>query len=434
MGEITEDRAAARHHFSSVVPELADGELVSFVEGFIARRESLLAPLDRHASPLYLFDRAALVGRATEFKRTFDAAWPDMGYYFAVKANNYPGVARELVGSGYGLDVSSGLELGMALDAGASKIAFSGPAKSVDELRLAVSHHAAVTVLLDSSEELSRLESVAMEAGSRVDAGVRLTTNPTGLWRKFGIPLGDLHGFWEDARKCPHVRLVGLQFHNSWNMGPQNQVSFIEMLGRELGECPGDMCEAMQFVDVGGGFWPPRGEWLHFSATPEGRIREARGEDVHAPGLHFRNPASSLGEFARALTGAFRDHLGRLGAPRICVEPGRWICNDAMHLVITVVDRKGHDIVITDAGTNAIGWERFESDYFPLINLTRPSTVERSCYVLGSLCTPHDVWGYSYFGEDIRIGDVLLVPTQGAYTYSLRQRFIKPLPEVVPIG
>jgi len=50
--------------------------------------------------------------------------------------------------------------------------------------------------------------------------------------------------------------------------------------------------------------------------------------------------------------------------------------------------------------------------------------------VLGSLCTPHDLWGYSYWGSGIEPGDVLLIPCQGAYTYSLRQEFIKPLPEV----
>ena len=83
------------------------------------------------------------------------------------------------------------------------------------------------------------------------------------------------------------------------------------------------------------------------------------------------------------------------------------------------------------AGTNAIGWERFETDYFPVINLSRPETIEHECYILGSLCTPHDVWGYSYWGKDIQPGDVLMIPTQGAYTYSLRQEFIKPLPEVV---
>jgi len=104
-----------------------------------------------------------------------------------------------------------------------------------------------------------------------------------------------------------------------------------------------------------------------------------------------------------------------------------------MHILLTVIDRKGDDIVITDGGTNAVGWERFENDYFPVINLTRPALTERPCYVLGSLCTPHDVWGYFYHGQDIRPGDVLLIPTQGAYTYSLRQEFIKPLPKTVAL-
>ena len=112
------------------------------------------------------------------------------------------------------------------------------------------------------------------------------------------------------------------------------------------------------------------------------------------------------------------------------MEPGRWICNDAMHLLMTVVDKKEEDLVITDAGTNTVGWERFENDYFPVINLSRPALVEKKCNVLGSLCTPHDVWGYAYWGEDIKVGDILMIPTQGAYTYSLRQNFIKPLPQV----
>jgi len=100
---------------------------------------------------------------------------------------------------------------------------------------------------------------------------------------------------------------------------------------------------------------------------------------------------------------------------------------------LTVVDKKASDLVITDAGTNAIGWERFETDYFPVINLSRPDLIESECNILGSLCTPHDVWGYAYWGKDIQPGDILLIPTQGAYTYSLRQEFIKPLPTVVTL-
>jgi len=92
---------------------------------------------------------------------------------------------------------------------------------------------------------------------------------------------------------------------------------------------------------------------------------------------------------------------------------------------------KAPDLAVTDGGTNALGWERYESDYFPVLNLTRPSMTEKQCMVLGSLCTPHDVWGYAYWGETIKEGDILMIPTQGAYTYSLRQQFIKDLPGVI---
>ena len=102
-----------------------------------------------------------------------------------------------------------------------------------------------------------------------------------------------------------------------------------------------------------------------------------------------------------------------------------------MHLLLTVIDRKTEDLVITDGGTNAVGWERFEHDYFPVLNLSRPALRENACAIMGSLCTPHDVWGYAYWGARIEPGDILLIPNQGAYTYSLRQHFIKALPKVV---
>ena len=56
---------------------------------------------------------------------------------------------------------------------------------------------------------------------------------------------------------------------------------------------------------------------------------------------------------------------------------------------------------------------------------------ERALRIFGSLCTPHDVWGTSIFGNGTYPGDVLVIPDQGAYTYSLRQSFIKPRSRVI---
>ena len=194
---------------------------------------------------------------------------------------------------------------------------------------------------------------------------------------------------------------------------------------------PSSFQNQIEFIDIGGGYWPSQGEWLQPAGTPEGSVRQALGQSAGPVASHYRLPAAPIEEFAEKLGAAIHKYLFSVIPCRICLEPGRWICNDAVHLLLSVVDKKAPDLVITDAGTNTVGWERFETDYFPILNLTRPSLHERSCLILGSLCTPHDIWGYMYFGKNIQQGDILMIPTQGAYTYSLKQNFIKPLPTVL---
>lgn len=384
-----------------------------------------------HGSPLYALDREALIAKGRQFLSVFAGCHPEVKPYYAVKSNNHPEIAHTLVGLGYGLDVSSGLELEMALECDAAEIIFSGPGKVDAEIELAVSHSDRVTLLLDSLAELERVERTAAKRRAIIRAGIRLTTVESGIWRKFGVPLDELATFFETADRCQHVRLCGVQFHISWNLNPENQVRFISRLGATLRNFDRKHRSAIEFLDIGGGYWPPEGEWLQPAATPQGVLRGAIGDSPGRFADHFKQAAVPLEEFSTRIRQAISEHLPSDLNFTLCCEPGRWLCHEAMHILVTVVDRKAPDLVITDAGTNAVGWERFENDFFPVINLTRPSTAERECLVAGSLCTPHDIWGYSYFGEDIRPGDLLLIPNQGAYTYSLRQHFIKPLPSVV---
>jgi diaminopimelate decarboxylase len=95
-----------------------------------------------------------------------------------------------------------------------------------------------------------------------------------------------------------------------------------------------------------------------------------------------------------------------------------------------VVDVKTPTKIIADAGVNLIGWEGLRYDYEPIINLSDFSTTEKDCRVYGNLCMADDIWGYSCFAKKIRVGDLLVMPYQGAYTFSLAQNFIKPIPPV----
>jgi len=400
---------------------------------YFERKEHYLQALARQPAPVYLLESARLRHRAAQFKNAFQSRLPALSFYYAVKSNNHPGVAGVLLEEGFGLDVSSGLELELALGLGAGDIIFSGPGKTEKELHLAVRHSDRVVVLIDSFGELQRLDSIAAALDTTIRCGVRLTVDPNGLWRKFGIDVNALPQFFETAGRSGCVRVQGLQFHSSWNMSPDPQTAFIQKLGAVLTDLAASYRSQIEFIDIGGGYWPEQGEWLQFAGTPQGAVEKSLGQQVGADKGYYCYPAAAIDDFGHQISAAVKAFILPVCPCRICLEPGRWICNDAMHLLISVVDKKAADLVITDAGTNAVGWERFETDYCPVLNLTRPALDERPCYILGSLCTPHDVWGFAYWGAAIHAGDTLMIPNQGAYTYSLRQQFIKPLPAVVTI-
>ena len=431
--EETGEPLEIQNEYIEKTPLLPAEDLHSYVEHYFNLSHNYQQAIVDNPSPLYILDRAILKERAQQFKQAFLNVLSNSAFFYAVKSNNHPDIARTLLHSGFGLDVSSGLELQMALELDARDIIFSGPGKTRDELHLAVMNSNRVTVLIDSFGELARLQDIASEENRLIRTGVRLSTSNKVLWRKFGITLEELPLFREDTQKCSHIQFRGIQFHSSWNLTPDAQCEFIGMLGRALSRLPKQCREELDFIDIGGGYWPPQGEWLQFSGTREGQIKKALGTE-EAPSMdHYQMPSKSIEKFAQHLSSAIHTHIDQHVNCKTCFEPGRWICNDAMHITLTVIDKKSDEMVITDAGTNAIGWERFETDYCPVLNLTRPSLQERKCNILGSLCTPHDIWGYSYWGDDIQEGDILMIPAQGAYTYSLRQNFIKPLPQVITL-
>ncbi len=422
------------HSVIGLPPILREEELYSYIRPFLRDAQRFLSLSDLHGSPLYIVNETAFRNRTQSFTEAFARHFTDFKAYFAVKCNHHKTLANAAVDGGMGLDVSSGIELQMAIACGCNDILFSGPGKTPAELDLAVDHHEAVTVLIERKEELERLESTARQKGRLIRCGVRLCTEEKGLWQKFGISISALERFLTSALRHPHIDIAGMQFHTSWNLNPDRQIAFTRKLGERLRGLNKTLLQCIRFIDIGGGYWPTKGEWVHFEGTSPGRLLRSLGITIPALQAHYKFSAADVATFAQKLSEAMKTHIFPILPVSVKAEPGRWLCDDAMHLLLTVIDRKADGLVVADGGMNIVGWERFETDYAPIINLSRPSETERKCRVFGSLCTPHDIWGYSYFGKGIEPGDVLLIPDQGAYTYSLRQKFIKPLPKVVALG
>lgn len=409
------------------VPLFQGDEIEKTVKDYFKNKDKYLHTHNLHRKPLYVFEKEILKKRASEFMQAFEMVFKDCSFYYALKCNNHPQVLKAALDSGFGVDVSSGVELKTALDGGAQNIVFSGPGKNQDEIELAVENTDKVIILADSFSETGKIDAVSRVLNKKIRIGIRLTTNTEPLWRKFGIPLERLPEFWKLVKTKPNIQFHGLQFHTSWNLTPDAQIDFIKKLGPFLKAMPEDFKRSVKILDIGGGYWPPQGEWLLRSPEPPSVAR------LQAEKNYFIKPATPIRSFAEQISRALKEHVLQELNCEICLESGRWLCNDAVQLLMSVIDKKSEDIVITDAGTNAIGWERFEQDYFPILNLSKPEFKERSCNILGSLCTPHDVWGRSYWGSEICEGDILLIPMQGAYTYSLKQNFIKTPPDFVTV-
>ena len=308
---------------------LPQKEVLELVRSFLARRDIFAATAQRKGSPLYVFDKVSLAAKAEQYVSAFVKTLGEVTVFYAVKSNNHPLVMQTLVECGLGLDVSSGIELAAALTTGCSSIVLSGPGKTAGELALAVDHADRVTVLLDRFGELARLEKTASTRNRPVRAGVRLTTNEQGLWRKFGIPLSNLQRFLGQAEKCPHVTLRGIQFHTSWNLNPQAQIDFITRLGEVIKRLSKKQRSIIEFLDIGGGYWPPAGEWLQPGGTNEGRIRQVLDHGFN-PGIdHYKLEAEPLAIFAESLCRALRSCIFPWITCEIYMEPGRWLSNEA---------------------------------------------------------------------------------------------------------
>ncbi len=413
--------------------------LTSVVDDIHRKKKEILKLVAKYGTPFYLIDRANLEKSVDDFKAAFSAYLPGRPYY-AVKSNYHPYILETVTKKGFGLDVSSGRELKLAIKAGSKHIVFSGPGKTDEELTLALKYANRVTVHIDNFNELRRLGRLAERLKRKINAGVRIFTHYH-LGNKFGIPLEDLKAFWDEGKKIPYIQLQGIQSHLSWNKESDKYSKVIELLGAYIKKhfTPG-MREELKFIDLGGGFFPDKVEGYYpwtgrYPCTLHGGVfiqqaAAACGEKTEFKEPYYVTESKTPRQYAKVISSAVKKHLKFLPNCEFYVEPGRIISTTAMHIVVKVVDVKRFLVGITDGGLNALGWEFGEHFYYPLVNLTHPARRELNFTLYGSLCTPRDVWGHYCFAKKVENDDVIVIPNQGAYRYTLAQEFIKPIPPV----
>ena len=175
-----------------------------------------------HGTPAYIYSRATLERHWHAFDNAF-GKHPHL-ICFAVKSNSNIALLNVMAKLGSGFDIVSQGELERVLAAGgdASKVVFSGVAKSHSEIARAL--EVGVRCFnVESIPELHRINEVAGKMGKvapislRVNPDVDAKTHPyisTGLKEnKFGVSVQQARDVYRLAKSLPNVKITGMDCH-----------------------------------------------------------------------------------------------------------------------------------------------------------------------------------------------------------------------------
>lgn len=367
-----------------------------------------------YGTPLFVMDEEDFRSRARDYSTAFTGA----DVYYAGKALLNKAVARWVTEEGMKLDVCSGGELAVALAAEvpAERIGMHGNNKSVHELSRAVAAGVG-RIIVDSLDEIDRLQAVAAEAGARPKVLIRVTTGVEAHTHEFVATAHDDQKFGfalstgaaaEAVRRvlaAPHLELVGLHSHigsqifdtSGFEVAARRVTRFLAHLHEELNI-------TLDELDLGGGLG----------------IAYTSSDDPLDPKT-----------IAAGLTAIVRRECEDAGlpVPRIAVEPGRAIAGPAgitVYEVGTVKDVEGiRTYVSVDGGmSDNIRTALYGSEYTSQL-VSRVSDAEPMLSrLVGKHCESGDIIVHDlYLPADLRPGDLVAVAATGAYCYSMASNY-----------
>lgn len=372
------------------------------------RRDALVAIADRFGTPCYVYDFDEALARVAALKQAFGE---DIEISYAVKANPNRALLRALRGAVEHLDISSGGEQVVALDAGFAPAAltFVGPAKQRWEIAAAIEAGCGRIIV----ESLAELALVAEEAGARGRRqSVLLRVNPMEMPKGFGLSMSrqaTIFGVDEEelddavraATGMAHVALEG--FHIYAGTQCLDNAALIENIANAARIFSGASARhnlRPSLLVIGSGFGIP----YHDGSKP----------------IDIEAIAAATSETLRALR---RDCLAPDG--RLALEIGRYIVGEAgvfLSRVLASKDSRGQRLLALDGGMNHFSAASGNFGVvikrnFPIDNISsRSNSGETETYtVAGPLCTTIDTMGRAAALPMSGVGDVIAIGCAGAY-------------------
>jgi diaminopimelate decarboxylase len=355
---------------------------------------------ERFGTPVYVVSEDDLRRRARSFVDAVAARHADFDVLFASKAFPCTAVYRLLAQEGIACDVASGGELALALAGGfdPARIYLHGNAKSEPELEQALAAGVG-HVVLDSFDEIDRLESLAAGRGVVQEVLVRVTPDVAGETHagistgqadsKFGFSMVAARQAIERLRSSRSLRLVGLHFHigsQLFELDPfREAVRAIAGLG-EFG-----------VYNLGGG------------------LAAAYLSDQHPP---------SAEDYVAAIVDAAHAELGP--DVKLLIEPGRALVANSTVTLYTVQTIK-HNVsiwVAVDGGMSDNARPMMYGARYEAAIASRPlAEGDVRCHLTGKHCESSDVIVRDALLPAPAVGDIVATPVTGAYGYAMASNY-----------
>ena len=349
---------------------------------------------ERYGTPLICVSRSAVL-------RNYEAlrdGLPGVEFFYAAKSNPDATILRTLREAGCSIDICSVGELQAALEAGfhPSQMLHTHPCKTLHNLMTC--YDAGLRwFVYDNRNELHKLHRHTPDVDLLLRVAMSSASSLINLSAKFGCAPGEAVDLLLEAKSLG-MKVNGLEFHvGSQTTSPDDyDIAFGRI--RRIYDAALEKGIELEVIDFGGGLPAP-----------------------------YRDAVLTLDTFCDAIRQSLDTHFGDLPV-RLVAEPGRGISAETGTLITQVIGKSTRpngktQYIIDDGLYGSFSGKVYDHVDYPLLAedmLIRP--VYESI-VAGPTCDSTDVVACDQDLPDLAIGELLLVPSMGAYTNASASTF-----------
>jgi diaminopimelate decarboxylase len=368
-------------------------------------------------TPLFIYDEETINMQSRYYVDAFNKLLPGSEVVYAGKAFMCLAICQLAHRNGLSLDVMSGGELYTAISAGfpVEKIYMHGNNKTSYELEMAVQAGVG-RIIVDSFNELERIDQIAGKSGKLVNIYLRLTPGveahtheyiQTGQEdSKFGFGLTDGVAVKavETALKAKNIQLVGYHAHiGSQIFATQSFAKAVEVVMNFSGEVKEKTGFVPAELNLGGGL-----------------------------GIKYivNDEPSTIEDYAKVIKESVFEQSKTHGlpVPKIRVEPGRSIVGNAAVTVYTVGTIKKipkiRTFISVDGGmSDNLRPMLYQAKYEALLANKANAKLIETVTIAGKHCESGDILIENVKLPSVEVGDLLCTPTTGAYGYAMANNY-----------